>query len=918
MVIRGIKMKNPLNKRLLRELKGDFGKYAAIFLFLVFFVGAMSGFLVSDNSVAASYNESLVKYNVEDGHIAFNVIPDEDIIKQIETENDLTLYNLFYKEETLEEKGSNIRIYQDRENVNLECVMDGEMPLEANEIALDRMYADNNDIKVGDSVTFNSNKYTVTGLIAVPDYSCLFESNSDMMFDAINFGIAVMSEAGYQTVSDAHEAYNYAFKYNTAVLDKTDENSRSHALIDSLEDIIKTYDEPIIQAQVDDAYEDAKIYINALSAEFEDAEAVLETKIKAAMKTAGLMNTAGIAEELGTTEEKYNAMMDAFEEAENMESDWDFDADSLDEAPKIDLDNYENDSGLDSQFSDEMDMIYKIVDAVDATGIYDCSTIYENLNKLEEIFDLDIDDSELLTVEDYNPKYTNKAINFVIEDSSSDKASAMLMLYIIIAIIAFVFAVTTSNTISKEAGVIGTLRASGYSRGELIRHYMFMPVMVTVLGAIIGNIFGYLVFQKMFVGVYYGNYSLTQYKTLWNADAFKETTIVPIILTVLINFLVLNSKLKISPLNFLRGELKKRSKKSVIKLPAKMPFFSKFRLRVLFQNIPSYLTLFVGVILAGMLVVFGTMFEPLTEDYSRLVLDTKLSSYQYILKSEVETDNENAEKYCVTSLETMYEKYITDDVMIYGINNNSKYVAEAIPSGKVLLSNGMMDKFNLKVGDELTLKEPYSSKTYTFTIAGEYQYDAALSVFMSRGDYLTTFNKGTNYFTGYFSNEELTDIDQKDIATVITEGDLTKIVTQLQSSMLDFMVVFKVLGIVIFLLLMFIMTKQIIEKNTKSISMTKILGFTDLEIARLYLVITSFVVLASLLLAIPLIDALLRWMFHSYMYTEMTGYIPYIVDNSCYVTMVVLGIVSYAVVAFAMMFKIKRTPKGEALKNQSM
>ena len=37
-------MKNPLNKRYLRELKQDFGKYAAIFLFLVFFIGAMSGF----------------------------------------------------------------------------------------------------------------------------------------------------------------------------------------------------------------------------------------------------------------------------------------------------------------------------------------------------------------------------------------------------------------------------------------------------------------------------------------------------------------------------------------------------------------------------------------------------------------------------------------------------------------------------------------------------------------------------------------------------------------------------------------------------------------------------------------------------------------------------------------------------------
>ena len=100
--------------------------------------------------------------------------------------------------------------------------------------------------------------------------------------------------------------------------------------------------------------------------------------------------------------------------------------------------------------------------------------------------------------------------------------------------------------------------------------------------------------------------------------------------------------------------------------------------------------------------------------------------------------------------------------------------------------------------------------------------------------------------------------------------------------------------------------------------MAKILGFTDIEIGRLYLIMTSFAVLASLLLSIPLIDALLRWAFHSYMYTEMTGYIPYIVSNSCFVTMVVMGMVCYAVVAAGLMIKIKKTPKGEALKNQSL
>ena len=61
------------------------------------------------------------------------------------------------------------------------------------------------------------------------------------------------------------------------------------------------------------------------------------------------------------------------------------------------------------------------------------------------------------------PAYSNQAITFTGEDMGGDKAMMEVLLYILIVIIAFVFAVTTNNTITKEASVIGTLRASGIS-----------------------------------------------------------------------------------------------------------------------------------------------------------------------------------------------------------------------------------------------------------------------------------------------------------------------------------------------------------------------------------------------------------------------------------------------------------------------
>lgn len=63
--------------------------------------------------------------------------------------------------------------------------------------------------------------------------------------------------------------------------------------------------------------------------------------------------------------------------------------------------------------------------------------------------------------------------------------------------------------------VIGTLRASGYTKGELILHYLTMPVIVTLLAALVGNILGYTLFKNAAAGMYYGSYSLPTYETRW-------------------------------------------------------------------------------------------------------------------------------------------------------------------------------------------------------------------------------------------------------------------------------------------------------------------------------------------------------------------------------------------------------------------
>jgi putative ABC transport system permease protein len=97
--------------------------------------------------------------------------------------------------------------------------------------------------------------------------------------------------------------------------------------------------------------------------------------------------------------------------------------------------------------------------------------------------------------------------------------------------------------------------------------------------------------------------------------------------------------------------------------------------------------------------------------------------------------------------------------------------------------------------------------------------------------------------------------------------------------------------------------------------MTKILGFRNGEISGLYNLPTTIVVIIGLAISIPFVDAAMRAIFNGYIYTMMTGYIPYSISPITYAITVVTGLVCYGVVALLQMRKVSKVSKSEALKN---
>ncbi len=795
-------MKNPLRKRLPRELKGELGKYLVVFILMVASIGFVSGFLVADNSMLIAYNEGFGKYNIEDGNFRTAEQVHKTQREEIEALG-VKLYDNYYVEEPLD-NGSTMRFFKNRQQVDKVCLMKGELPAGIGEIAIDRMYADNNNLSVGDTLRSGKRTWKITGLVALSDYSCLFQNNNDSMFDAVKFGVSVVTEEEFDSLDQEKLQYNYSWIY--------------------------------------------------------------------------------------------------------------------DEKPKTEKEEKE---------------------------------VSEDLME---------DMGKIVTLEAFVPRYLNQAITFTGDDMGGDKAMMIMLLYIIMVIMAFVFGITISNTIRKEAGVIGTLRASGYTRQELILHYMTLPVLVTFVGALIGNILGYTILKDVCADMYYGSYSLPTYVTVWNGEAFGLTTLVPVVIMLVVNYGVLRHKLKLSPLKFLRRDLSGRKQKRAIYLSPKMKIFSRFRLRVIFQNMSNYMVLFIGILFANLLLMFGLLLPSALSHYQVEIQNNMLAKYQYMLQVPVSavsgnkfdglisllefymdsrTDNEDAEEFSAYSLNTLPGKYKSEEVLLYGIEPDSRYVTIDFNNTKdkkdetgnkekadnkntanaekesaaVYISSAYADKFLLHVGDTITLKEKYEKEKYSFKIAGVYDYTAALCVFMPRSELNDIFDLGEDYYSGYFSDTELTDIKSQYIGSVVDLDALTKISRQLDVSMGSMMGMVNGFAIMIYMVLVYLLSKIIIEKNAQSISMVKILGYTNGEISKLYIMSTSLVVVFCLLLSLPLETVIMKVLFREMMLSSISGWITLWIDPMIYVQMFAAGIITYGIVALLEFRRVKKVPMDEALKN---
>lgn len=215
-------MNRVLNKRLLRDLKSNLGRYLALMFMIFLGIYIVVGIVGSAEIVIDGTEKWKEKNQVEDGQFSVFLPLSEEDEKEITSKG--TSIEKMSSMDLRVSDGSELRAFAVREKIDLIMLDDGRLPSSENEVVLEKNYARVHDLSIGDIITIENRAFSIVGTGSVPDYDQMLKTFASPAVDAESFGIMFVSKEGYRKLTedlpDKVETYTYAFRLGNETSDE--------------------------------------------------------------------------------------------------------------------------------------------------------------------------------------------------------------------------------------------------------------------------------------------------------------------------------------------------------------------------------------------------------------------------------------------------------------------------------------------------------------------------------------------------------------------------------------------------------------------------------------------------------------------------------------------------------------------------
>lgn len=490
----------------------------------------------------------------------------------------------------------------------------------------------------------------------------------------------------------------------------------------------------------------------------------------------------------------------------------------------------------------------------------------EGVEELQEAADELIE--EFFTFEPDNltsflPKADNPRIAASIGDVKISLYAGIAAGVILMVLFTYVISVFVVHGIERESSIIGTLYAMGVRQKQLLFHYLLLPVLVTFFGGIAGSCLGFSPWgQDWMMESTITYYSVPPLKAVYSPYLICYSILMPPVMAMLVNRLVISKKLKATALSLIRNE-QRTSRIRDVKLSGKLGFIRRFQIRQFLRELRSGMAVVGGMYVCLLVLMLSLDCYVLCENYRIAAVQETRYEYMYTYKYPTEEAPEGGTACYMESLKREAYGYKLD-VMVLGIEEGNPYFnVEVSPKqNEIVISAAVAEKFGLKEGDKLVLSDEVNDRDYAFTVKSVVQMDSAFYTFMELDAMRELFGQEEDYYNVVFSDRAL-EVDSGRLYSTTTRQNILEASEVFSDMMAPMVVLLCSLSALIFIVVMYLMLKVMIDRSAFSIVLVKLFGFRKREIKKLYINGNFFLVALGALLCIPLsklsVDALFPW-----------------------------------------------------------
>ncbi|MNW41784.1 FtsX-like permease family protein [compost metagenome] len=543
-------------------------------------------------------------------------------------------------------------------------------------------------------------------------------------------------------------------------------------------------------------------------------------------------------------------------------------------------------------------------------------------------------------------------------------ATAFPVFFFLIA--ALVSLTTMTRMVEEQRLQIGTLKALGYSNGDIMKKFLIYASFASIAASIVGLAIGYTLFPKIIFDAYGTLYNLPDISLKIYASYSIISVIVALICTTLTALITTRVELRSDASVLMRPKAPKSGQRIMLeRIPfiwKRLGFIGKVTARNLFRYKQRMFMTVCGVAGCTALILTGFGMRDSIGDVSGLQYGQIMKYNAIVAFNDDHNDKENQARYdeVISNIPEITGRLkVTQESMTAieeGVNNQSVKLfvpettehfedfvvlkerggkeREQLGDGGAIITEKLAKLYSLNRGDILTLQNN-DNERFELKVAGITENYAMHYIYMTPGYYEEIFGDSPE-FNIELLNYDLTDSNSSSMANVednsVFEDDLGAKLTALDDVMLvsfssgvgqgfkdtlDSMNIVVIVLIVSAAALAFVvlynLTNINVSERIRELSTIKVLGFYDKEVTmyiyRENLILTFLGIVAGNFAGILLHRFVLRTAeIDIMMFSPTIGWLSYVYAS-------LLTLLFSGIVMISMHYKLKHIDMIEALKS---